>query len=246
MHNTKAIDKKLLAGVLIAIFTVSWFMTVAPSCNRANEMANMKKEAYAKYDLEIRSANSELATATSKSAIAQATWQIAERNSEEISKITNEKIEDYRSILTQLVNLFNGETKTLKNASVEELNEAADAFMLLIALADEPALAKKLDAIKQQANTAFNKWIQVQQEKKPLENALKLARDVEMDMKQEVQRIENISASPMGVMNEHLASVTEENFHMMLLVGLGVGIGADVLVLIVIMSWGRVTSEGNR
>ena len=245
MHNTKAIDKKLLAGLLIAIFTVSWFMTVAPSCNRANDMANMKKEAYAKYDLEIRSANSELATATSKSAIAQAKWQIAERNSEEISKITNEKIEDYRSILTQLANSINA-TKNFKNASVEELNEAADAFMPFITLADEPALAKKLDAIKQQANTAFNKWVQVQQEKKPLENALKLARDVEMDMKRQVQRIENMSASPMGVMNEHLASVTEENFHMMLLVGLGVGIGADVLVLIGIMAWGRVTSEGNR
>ena len=245
MHNTKAIDKKLLAVLLIAIFTVSWFMTVAPSCNRAKDMANMKKEAYAKYDLEIRSANSELATATSKSAIAQAKWQIAERNSEEISKITNEKIEDYRSILTQLANSINA-TKNFKNASVEELNEAADAFMPFITLADEPALAKKLDAIKQQANTAFNKWVQVQQEKKPLENALKLARDVEMDMKRQVQRIENMSASPMGVMNEHLASVTEENFHMMLLVGLGVGIGADVLVLIGIMAWGRVTSEGNR
>lgn len=245
MHNTKAIDKKLLAVLLIAIFTVSWFMTVAPSCNRANDMANMKKEAYAKYDLEIRSANSELSTATSKSAIAQAKWQIAERNSEEISKITNEKIADYRSILETLLQ----GRRDITNASVEQLNETADAFNALLKMsggADELALAKKLDAIKQQANTTHNKWIEVQQEKKQSESALKLARDVEKDMKREVQRIENMSASPMGVMNEHLASVTEENFHMMLLVGLGVGVGADVLVLIGIMAWGRVTSEGNR
>lgn len=245
MHNTKAIDKKLLAGLLIAIFTVSWFITVAPSCNRANDMANMKKEAYAKYDLEIRSANSELATATSKSAIAQATWQIAERNSEEISRITNEKIENFRSTLETLLH----GRRDITNASVEQLNETAEAFNALLNMAggaDELALAKKLDAIKQQANTAYNKWIQVQQEKKQSENALKLTRDVEIDMKREVQRIENMSASPMGVLNEQLAAVTEEYFYRMLLVGLGVGIGADVLVLVGIMAWGKVTSEENR